>query len=626
MVNLWIDDAFQYDLSAFWPLPSSSSTTAHLDPPNPQLQNNPFTQESLHQRLLSLLDTTPTQKWTYAIFWQLSHSSTLGWGDGYYKGDDTKGQRRASDSTWLAEQDNRKKILRELNSIISGPGSVSLDDAVDEEVTDTEWFFLISMTQSFVNGDGLPGQACLCSSPVWVVGEDLSSSSCERARQSRVFGIQTMVCIPAVNGVVELGSTDLIFQSSDLMSRVRSLFHFEGFESGNPWPVLSLTGQDESGYDDQLAMLLTFSEPAQSLEMRDSGNGVGSSNHLAPAPAAASSNVHVTDGNPSAASCVTENAGYKVDIPIGTPNLLEGQNFGSAGNADLLWVRPKSGENLSFGEILKTSSSCGGLVPDDDVAQFVASGGDGDKRRKSAASRQRKEEGVLSFTPSAGGPVLKPAVAVKCGEHYKGSVKEADSSRVVEPEKKLPKKRGRKPANGRDEPINHVEAERLRREKLNQKFYALRAVVPTVSKMDKASLLGDAISYINGLTAKLESLEADVQGLQGEVDSLKSVKMELSSPTGSNVSQEDGGLKDLVLDVKIMGSDAMIRVQSSSKNHPAAILMTALQQLSLDLQHASVSVVNNDLMIQQATIKMTSPCYTQEQLKLALSARFRFSS
>jgi transcription factor MYC2 len=49
-----------------------------------------------------------------------------------------------------------------------------------------------------------------------------------------------------------------------------------------------------------------------------------------------------------------------------------------------------------------------------------------------------------------------------------------------------PRKRGRKPANDREEPLNHVQAERQRREKLNQRFYALRAVVPNVSKVLKS--------------------------------------------------------------------------------------------------------------------------------------------
>ncbi|EEF29487.1 MYC transcription factor, putative [Ricinus communis] len=59
-----------------------------------------------------------------------------------------------------------------------------IDDVVDEEVTDTKWSFLVSMTQSFINGGGLPGQAFFNGSSVWVTGlERLASLSCERARQ-----------------------------------------------------------------------------------------------------------------------------------------------------------------------------------------------------------------------------------------------------------------------------------------------------------------------------------------------------------------------------------------------------------------------------------------------------------
>ena len=72
------------------------------------------------------------------------------------------------------------------------------------------------------------------------------------------------------------------------------------------------------------------------------------------------------------------------------------------------------------------------------------------------------------------------------------------------------------------------------------------------------------------------------------------------------------------VDVKIIGWDAMIQIHCSKKKHPAATrLMAALKDLDLDVHHASVSVVN-DLMIQQATVKMGSRFYTQEQLRLAL--------
>jgi transcription factor MYC2 len=38
-----------------------------------------------------------------------------------------------------------------------GSAAPATDEAVDEEVTDTEWFFLVSMTQSFLNAGGLAG-------------------------------------------------------------------------------------------------------------------------------------------------------------------------------------------------------------------------------------------------------------------------------------------------------------------------------------------------------------------------------------------------------------------------------------------------------------------------------------
>ncbi|KAK6262716.1 hypothetical protein QUC31_008532 [Theobroma cacao] len=513
------------DLSALWPPPQSSGSTsapaaaAGPDPSKSSLaQSQPsvslLNQETLQQRLQALIEGA-RENWTYAIFWQSSYdysgTAVLGWGDGYYKGEEDKGKGKlkASSST-AAEQEHRKKVLRELNSLISGSTSPT-DDAVDEEVTDTEWFFLVSMTQSFVNGGGLPGQAFFNSSPVWVAGSDrLATSICERARQGQVFGLQTMVCIPSANGVVELGSTELITQSSDLMNKVRVLFNFNnGIEAGS-WSMSNNTA--DQGENDPSS--LWINDPNNGIELKESNNNSNNNN--------------------------TSHQNQQIQ------------------------------KSIQFCDNPSSSS--------------------------------------LTENPS--------------------SIHEADSSRVVEPEKR-PRKRGRKPANGREEPLNHVEAERQRREKLNQRFYALRAVVPNVSKMDKASLLGDAISYINELRTKLQNADSEKEELQKELEAMKkelSSKDSRSAPPAPDqdlkMSNHLGNkLVELEIDVKIIGWDAMIRIQCNKKNHPAARLMAALKELDLDVHHASVSVVN-DLMIQQATVKMGSRFYTQEQLRIALTSKF----
>ncbi|GMP43942.1 hypothetical protein CsSME_00013107 [Camellia sinensis var. sinensis] len=197
-----------------------------------------------------------------------------------------------------------------------------------------------------------------------------------------------------------------------------------------------------------------------------------------------------------------------------------------------------------------------------------------------------------------------------------------------EQQKAAPKKRGRKPGVGRETPLNHVEAERQRREKLNHRFYALRAVVPNVSRMDKASLLSDAVSYINELKAKVEELEAQQVQVERE---LKKVKTEVADTTADNQSattsveqirtannSESGGLE---VEVKIVGSDAMIRVQSDNSNYPAARLMDALRDLELPVYHASMSSVNH-LMLQDVVIRAPDGFSTEDGLKAALLTRF----
>lgn len=192
------------------------------------------------------------------------------------------------------------------------------------------------------------------------------------------------------------------------------------------------------------------------------------------------------------------------------------------------------------------------------------------------------------------------------------------------------KKRGRKPnSNSSKElgPLNHVEAERQRREKLNHRFYALRSVVPNVSRMDKASLLSDAVSYIKDLKSKVEQLEAQAQANKV----LQLIKTEETATDNqsastcttdqfSNNSCNNSTCSLVEVEVKIVGADGMIRVQSDNSNYPASRLMNAIRDLELPLHHASISCVN-DLMLQDLVVSLPQGLRSEKALTDALLAR-----
>ncbi|XP_057863375.2 transcription factor MYC1 [Cryptomeria japonica] len=626
-MRLWNDDntalmeAFMGHMDYSFPWTGIDATPQLHEAPPPPILTAPapsFNQDTLQQRLQALVEGA-AESWTYAIFWQVSAdaegTTVLGWGDGYYKGprdltEEENASNRASSSSAFdgsaADQELRKKVLRGLHALINPELEVAeVSTTVDGEVTDEEWFYLVSMMQSFANGCGVPGQAFFTAIPIWIVGPDrLLEYTCDRARQAQQFGIQTMVCIPTPNGVVELGSTELVQQNWNLMQQARNSFTFT--ENLN-----SVWDEANPGYN----------------------------------------NCTNVDADPSfwlTEPPVEEQQQQKVEVekPIQQTEAENLNGFFELGFSDLAFGgdRQMTGHFQVGQEMVYAPCKTEAL----DITQGLQNG----KMQKVA----RDEEVItLSFAEARTHDLPQGLVASNSGtatvlpmkssvesEHsdIEASIKEAECSQATFVERK-PRKRGRKPANGREEPLNHVEAERQRREKLNQRFYALRAVVPNVSKMDKASLLGDAISYINELRGKVGDAESHNKNLQAQVEALKK-EMVVVRETGAAASGSDFGLiKDQCqsadssdakgvglnsnkhtgteLEVRILGMEAMIRVQCPKQNHPVARLMGALKELQLEVHHASVSTVK-ELMIQTVIVKMTGGIvYSQEQLNAALS-------
>nr|WKE35230.1 basic helix-loop-helix family protein [Rosa persica] len=467
--------------------PSSSSSLVSL-PQEPTLQ----------QRLQFILQSQP-ELWSYAIFWQASNDVEngrllLGWGDGHFqcpKNPSPNHNNSSLSSSGGALHSDRRKILKGIQSILNDNNpELDMDNfvALNGDVSDAEWFYVMSLTRSFAVGDGsVPGKTLGSGNSIWLSGaHELQFNNCERAKEAQIHGIETLICIPTSDGVLEMGSSGLIRENWGLIQQAKSLF-----------------GSDQ---------------------------------------------------------------------PHPETRPLEFIN-----------------RNFSFADIGIIAG-----VQEEDHSSY-------NDEKKHAYGSSKKKNGAPNPSPDF-----------------------ADSDCQM---KRAPKKRGRKPGMGRDTPLNHVEAERQRREKLNHRFYALRAVVPNVSRMDKASLLSDAVSYINDLKAKVDELESKLQRESKKVkvemadnqdnqSTTTTASVEQTQTVGPDINNTNNG-SGLEIEVKIVGTDAMIRVQSENVNYPSARLMTAMRDLEFRIHHASLSSIN-DLMLQDIVVKVPDNMRTEEGLKAAL--------
>ncbi|KAL3513925.1 hypothetical protein ACH5RR_026642 [Cinchona calisaya] len=101
----------------------------------------------------------------------------------------------------------------------------------------------------------------------------------------------------------------------------------------------------------------------------------------------------------------------------------------------------------------------------------------------------------------------------------------------------------KKKTGGRVRPASqtydHIIAERKRREQLSQRFVALSAIVPGLKKMDKTSVLGDAITYLKHLQERVNTLEE--QAAKQTMESVVLVKRSQILLVDEGSSDEMGG-------------------------------------------------------------------------------------
>ncbi|KAK6923897.1 Myc-type, basic helix-loop-helix (bHLH) domain, partial [Dillenia turbinata] len=129
---------------------------------------------------------------------------------------------------------------------------------------------------------------------------------------------------------------------------------------------------------------------------------------------------------------------------------------------------------------------------------------------------------------------------------------------------------------------DHLIAERNRRERLSQLIISLSSLIPGLKKMDKATVLEDAIKYMERLQERVNELE--------QVKAKKAVEsVVIVAKYSEESTRKDGECHLPEIEARVTGKDVLIRVHCNKEKGVLRKLMSKLEELHL-------SVINSNAL------------------------------
>nr|TKS03537.1 basic helix-loop-helix protein A isoform X2 [Populus alba] len=574
-------------------------------------------------------------QWTYSLFWQMCpQQGILVWGDGYYNGPiKTRKTVQPIEVTTEEASLQRSQQLRELYDSLSigetnQPARRPCAALSPEDLTETEWFYLMCVSFSFPPGVGLPGKAYARRKHVWLTG----ANEIDSKTFSRAILAKTVVCIPLLDGVVEFGTTDKVQEDLGLIQHVKTFFSDHHHRHLTPpKPALSehsTSSPATSSHDHPrfhpppIPPFYVAAEPSANAEQIDEDDEEDEEeeehdsdseaetcrdiDHLEPRQA---QNPHqVAAAEPSELMQLEMSEDIRLGSPDDGSNNLD-SDFPLTGPDNLMDHRSRAdshkAESARRWTMLQDNPFSGNLQPSASEFEKVAIRvvtHDFHHNNK-IGSVIRKTEHVarscvvvsVCFEQAQAAYVCLIAVSLKLNIFLGGAASEVStepSSIVYEAryhqsafsrwtnrsdhlyhvsvettsqwllkcilfsvphlhsksrEDNSPKSRDGEAASRfrkgtpQDElSANHVLAERRRREKLNERFIMLRSLVPFVTKMDKASILGDTIEYVKQLRQKIQDLETRNKQMESEHRPRSVDRPQRTSTSDSSKKQKSG--------------------------------------------------------------------------------------
>ncbi|MQL76254.1 hypothetical protein Taro_008624 [Colocasia esculenta] len=657
-------------------------------------------------------------QWTYSLFWQLCpQQGVLVWAEGYYNGA-IKTRKVVQPVEATAEEAclQRSQQLRELYESLS-IGDTSQQPArrpcaalSPEDLTESEWFYLMCISFFFPPGVGLPGKAFERQQPVWLSGANEVDSKIF----SRAILAKTVVCIPVADGVVEIGTTDKVEEDPALVQHVRSFFTghqnysihggaaaavtkpaLSEHSTSNPaprqvfrspsLPAMPPASTDSFRYaddddDDDVDEDDDGADSGSDSEAAGGNRGGGEVARPCPVAAAAGMEAEPSElmqmempeeirlGSPDDCSnnldvdlqmlsaCRTAAAGHfegqhrpgACSVPfqawpllhVDTTNSCLPPSSGSGATA----TQTMSQEDAHYSQTVST-------IMQHNSGRWVDSCSSGleHPRQTAFSSWSCRAEAPFAAAPPGGSQwLLKHALRGVPYLHVKYRGDDSSPKPLREGEGG---QRFRKGTPQDELSASHVLAERRRREKLNERFIVLRSLVPCVTKMDKASILGDTIDYLKQLLRRIQEMESQIKLMESErrtraAETIRANPKEQSVQThsspplgdasqllisdrgraaGSNkkklrvVGAGNGTVKakaveDMSVQVSIIEADALLELECPHRDGLLLKIMQAVHELGLETLAVQSSSADG-VFVAEIRAKVGEGAYSWEESK-----------
>lgn len=144
------------------------------------------------------------------------------------------------------------------------------------------------------------------------------------------------------------------------------------------------------------------------------------------------------------------------------------------------------------------------------------------------------------------------------------------------------------------------------------------------------TFVADAVAYIKELQENVGELEAKLICAKSQETKISFPNMhDNQSPVrvdrhsrSTSLSGNGNGIMSAEVDVKVIGSEAVIQVQCMDVNYPVARLMDAMRVLECHVHHASISKVK-ELVLQHVVVdQVPDGLRSEAALKIAIVRRF----